>query len=559
MKIDKQRFTSRWASLKQERSSWIEHYKEISDVIMPRSGRFFTQDRNKGNRRHNAIYDSTATKDLRILSAGLMAGMTSPARPWFKLALADKDLMKFSPVKVWLNDVTVLILSIFQRSNTYRALHSIYEELGAFGTGVSMVMDDFDTVIHHQPLTVGEYAIGQNFRGIVDTLYREFEKTVYEVVSEFGLENVSDTVKGLYDRGDYDKWIPIIHLVEPRAQRDTKMKDNLNMKFKSIYYEVGGDKNKVLSESGFKRFPALAPRWLLTGGDVYGSSPGMEALGDIRQLQHQQLRKAEVIDYQTKPPLQIPTSMKNREIDSLPGGTSFIDVGSTGIRPMFEVNLRLDFLLQDIQDVRRRIDSQFYADLFLMISQGVNTNMTATEVAERHEEKLLMLGPILERLHNELLDPMIEMAFDRIVEAGILPPPPEELEGHEINVEFVSMLAQAQRAVGTNSIDRFVGNLGMVARFKPDVLDKFDTDKWAEIYSEMLGVDPQLIIGDDKVAFIRQERAKAQQAQAQAAQMQTMATAAKDMGSVDTRQKNGLTDLMQQFSGYTMPQGGGGS
>ena len=282
----------------------------------------------------------------------------------------------------------------------------------------------------------------------------------------------------------------------------------------------------------------------------------MEALGDIKQLQHEQLRKAEAIDYKTRPPLQLPTSMKNRDVDSLPGGLSFVDAASPGgVRTMFEVNLDLSHLLADIQDVRGRINSTFYADLFLMISQAPTSNMTATEVAERHEEKLLMLGPVLERLHNELLDPMINMTFDRMLRAGILPPPPEELKGKDLNIEFISMLAQAQRAVGVNAVDRYITTMGAVAQARPEVLDKFDADVWADIYADMLGIDPKLIIASDKAAIVRQQRAQAAQQQQQMAMLQAGAQSAKDMSQADTASKNGLTDLISQFSGYTIPQG----
>ena len=139
-----------------------------------------------------------------------------------------------------------------------------------------------------------------------------------------------------------------------------------------------------------------------------------------------------------------------------------------------------------------------------------------TEVAERHEEKLLMLGPVLERMHNEILDPLIEMTFSRMVEAGIVPPPPDELQGMELNVEFVSMLAQAQRAIATNSVDRFVGNLGAMAGIKPEVLDKFDADRWADAYADMLGIDPELIVPGEQVALIRKQRAEAADAKLKA-------------------------------------------
>lgn len=548
-----QKLLNRADSLKNERSSWVSHWKEISDYLLPRSGRFFTSDRNRGEKRNNNIYDSTGTRALRVLAAGMMAGMTSPARPWFRLMTSVPELDESTAVKSWLADVTRIMQMVFSKSNTYRALHGMYEELGAFGTASSIVLPDYRNVIHHYTLTTGEFSIATDHRGTVNTLYREYEMTVDQMVGEFGYEKCSHTVKGLYDRHAMGQWIPVIQAIEPRAVRDPAKRDAKNMPYKSCYLERGGNDDTYLRESGFKDFPALCPRWAVAGGDIYGNSPAMEALGDIKQLQHEQLRKAQGIDYQTNPPIQAPTSAKNAGINRLPGGVTYVDSASPtgGIKSAFEVNLNLSYLLQDIQDVRERIKGSFYADLFLMLGNGTNTAMTATEVAERHEEKLLMLGPVLERMHNEILDPLIESTFARMIEANIVPPPPQELQGMELNVEFVSVLAQAQRAIATNGVDRFVGNLGAVAGFKPDVLDKFDADRWADAYADMLGIDPELIVPGDKVALIRQARAEAMQAQAQQEAMAQSAAAAKDLAAADTSGQNALTDITRNFSGYT--------
>ena len=201
--------------------------------------------------------------------------------------------------------------------------------------------------------------------------------------------------------------------------------------------------------------------------------------------------------------------------------------------------------------MRERIRGAFSADLFLMLANSINPSMTATEVAERHEEKLLMLGPVLERLHSELLDPLIESTFDHMIQAGIVPQPPPELHGMQLNVQFVSMLAQAQRAIATNSVDRFVGNLGQIAAFAPAVLDKLDTDMWADKYSDMLGVDPEFIVPSEKVALIRQQRAKQAQAQQAAAMAEQGANAMQKLGSVETPNGNAGADVMNAFSGYT--------
>ena len=549
------RLFTRWGQLKSERASWLAHWQEITSYLLPRNGRYFRQDRDKGWRRHNAIYDNTGTRALRTLGAGLMSGATSPARQWFRLATPDPELNSYQPVKLWLDDVTKRMQRVFQKSNTYRSLHLMYEELGAFGTGASIVLPDFEQVIHHYPLTTGEYCISTDAQGRVCTLYREFEMTVSQIVKEFGLKKCSVSVQNMYSTGNLDQWVPVIHAIEPRTDRDMSKRDGKNMPFGSWYFEVGGEDGVFLREGGFMQFPAVCPRWSVVGGDIYGNSPGMEALGDIKQLQHEQLRKAQAIDYQTKPPLQVSAGMKNRDVDTLPGGITFVDGASQGIRSAFEVNLNLNYLLQDIQDVRERVRGAFYADLFLMLATQPNTRMTATEVAERHEEKLLMLGPVLERLHNELLDPLIDITFTRMVQSGMLPPAPEELQGMDLNVEFVSMLAQAQRAIGTNAVDRFVGNLGSIAQMKPDILDKFDSDQWADIYADMLGVDPSLIIADKEVAVLRQARNQAMAAKEQAAAMEQQSKTVRNMAAAPTGNQNALTDVMNMFSGYGSPSG----
>ena len=546
---------TRWGQLRSERASFWAHWQEITTYLLPYNGRYFTQDRNKGHRRYNNIYDSTGTRSLRVLGAGLMAGATSPARPWFRLQTPDHALNRYQPVRIWLDDCARIMQTVFQRSNTYRVLHTMYEELGAFGTASSIILPDYNRVIHHYPVTVGEFCIATDYQGQVTTFYREFEKTVAELVREFGYNNCSKAVQTQWDRGNLDNWVTLIHSIEPRSDRDPKMRDALNMAWRSCYFESGADPEKYLRESGFEDFPVLVPRWSTAGGDIYGHSPGMEALGAIKQLQHQQLRKAQCIDYQTKPPLQVPVSMKNRDVDTLPGGINYVDVSgpNMGIRSAFEVQLNLQHLLPDMEETRDRIKSSFYADLFLMLATQPISRMTATEIVERHEEKLLMIGPVIERLHNELLEPLIDRTFQYLVKANAIPPAPPELQGMELSIEFVSILAQAQRAIGVNSVDRFVGNLGVIAQMKPDVLDKLDADQWVDAYADMLGVDPRIIIGGREVAMIREARNQAQQAEAQLAAQAQQAETAQKLSAADTGGKNALTDMMNMFSGYGSP------
>lgn len=549
----RQQKQSRLTQLDTEFSSWMTEYRDIARYLTPRRGRFIHTDRNKGGNRQHSILDSTGTYALHILQAGMMSGATSPARPWFRLAIPDKDLMDYGPVKIWLNDVTLIMRDIFARSNTYRTLPGMYRELGAFGTAADFVDNNFDNVIHHHAMTIGEYRISTDDLGYVDTLYRKFDMTVAQVVRKFGYENCSMRTRNLWDNFNYDAWVTIVHATEPRRERNPKKRDAVNMPYSSCYFEEGTEEQgkPFLSESGFEEFPFLVPRWDVIGGDIMGSGPGSEALGDLQQLQHEQMRKGQGIDFQTRPPMQASGQMKGNEANMLPGGVTYFEQAGQGVglSPAFQSNLRLDYLLQDIEDVRGRIKQCFHSDLFLMLANDNRSNITAREIAERHEEKLTMLGPVLERLHDEMLSPLIDITFSKMVRANILPPPPEELQGMDLNVEFVSMLAQAMRAAGIGSIDRLLGTVGAVMQMKPDAIDKVDTDTLIDKYGDMLGVDPDLIVANDEVAIIRQNRAQAQAQAQQMAAAQQMATTAKTMSETNTDGNNALTQVAGQMQG----------
>ncbi len=547
----REKVQSRWDALKEERSSWMSHWKDISEVLLPRAGRFLPTENNRGGKAaFRKILDSTGTRALRTLSGGMMSGMTSPARPWFRLTTFNPELDESYEVKVWMSQVTSLMQMVFYKSNTYRALQMAYEELGAFGTSATLIYDDFDRVIHCHPLTIGEFAIATDSRGRVNTVYREFRMTVAMLVQEFGLANVSRAVKDMYDRGQLDEWVDVINAIEPRTERDPRKTDAKNMPYLSVYFEKSGDKGKVLRETGFTEFPAMCARWSVTGGDIYGTSPGMEALGDLCQLQQMQFRKSQAIDYKVHPPVLIPSEMKNMGTQFLPGGVIPYSNAQQAqqIRSAYMVDLDLNSLLVDIQDVRQRINEAFYRDIFMLMVNSTDKTMTATEVTERHEEKMLLMGPVLERLNAEMLDPLINIVFNKLVQADLLPPLPEDLQGQQLNVEFISILAQAQKAISTNSVDRMFSVLGNLAGMKPDIVDNVDLDFWPQWYADALGVDPRFIVSGKKVAVIREQRAQAEQQAAAMEQLQGATQAAKNMGM--SMQGQSPEQIMQAFTGY---------
>lgn len=540
-------YMRRWTDIKDERSTYFGHWEELSEFIMPRRGRFLTSKSNDGSKKNGKIIDSTGSMAVRTLSAGMMSGITSPARPWFRLATPESALMEQSDVKQWLFAVEKKMRDIFSRSNLYNSLQTVYEELAVFGTGAMLISEDFDDVIRCYPFTVGEYGIAQSHRLQVDTFYREFNMTVAQVVEQFGLDKCSDAVRTMFKSGQLDKWVEVLHVIEPNSVREYDKKDNLNMPYHSCYVEKASKNERKLYESGFEEFPILAPRWHVTGVDIYGRSPGMDVLGDIKALQIEQKRKAQGIDKMVNPPLQAPSSLRGQSASVLPGGVTYVDTmqgNQGGFRPTYEVNPRLGELQQDIQETQYRIQQGFYSDLFQMMMNSDRRQITAREIDERHEEKLLMLGPVLERLHTELLNPLIDRTFNIMARNELLPPAPEELAGVTLKVEYISVMAQAQKAIGTGAIERLAGFIGNMSAVKPEVLDKFDADQSVDEYAEMLGVPPKIVVPDDVVQQVREERMQMQQQQMQMEQINQGAQAAKVMSDADTGGENILSDII---------------
>jgi len=449
--------------------------------------------------------------------------------------------MKKHEVRLWLDEVTEIILQTFSRSNTYRSLQQLYTECPLYGTAAAIVEPDPENGIFIRVLTAGQYRIASDPKGRVATLYREFEMSVSQIVREFGLEKCSDRVKSLFREGNLDEGITVVHAIEPRTDRDPKFDDAKHMPWRSVYWERGESTDgvrDVLRESGFRRFPCVVPRWSVLPQDDYGSGPGMTALGDVIQLQQEQYRKSQLIDFSSDPAMLLPSDMKNQEVDLAPGGKNYSDAsGSNRAGPLWQPGQQLQPLLMDIQDVRTRINAAWFADMFLMIAQ-TDKNMTATEVAERHEEKLLMLGPALERLHNELLDPLVTLTFQYLLEAGQLPPIPNELSGSSVDIQFVSMLAQTQRAVGARTIDRFLATASAVASAKPEILDRIDADAFIEDLAERLNVPAKLLVSRQDADRLRMARNQMQAQQAQADMQAQQASTAKDLAAVSQMAPN---------------------
>lgn len=542
----KEQLQKQQVQLTNDRSSFDPHWRELSDFINPRGSRFLVTDVNRDDRRNTKIVDPTATLAARTLSSGMMSGITSPARPWFKLATPDPDMMDYGPVKLWLEVVQRRMNEVFNKSNIYQSLPLLYASLGNYSTGAMAVLEDDSDVIRTMMFPIGSYYMANSARGSVDTCFRKFSMTVRQLVMEFGLNNVSDSVKGMWDSGNYESWIEVIHAVYPNIDRDTAKLNSKNKPVKSVYYEVGGDSDKLLRESGFDEFPIMAPRWEVNGEDVYGSScPGMIALGQVKALQLEQKRKSQLIDKATNPPMVGPSSLRNQRVSLLPGDITYIDqvTGQDGFKPAYLVNPNTADLLADIQDTRQIINSAYFVDLFMML-QNINTrSMPVEAVIEMKEEKLLMLGPVLERLNDECLNPLIDRTFSIMARKNLLPQPPDVLQGMPLRIEYISVMAQAQKSIGLSSLSSTVGFIGQLAQAKPEALDKLNVDQAIDAFAEMSGVSPTVIVPQEQVEQVREQRAQQQQQQQMVAMGMAAAQGAKTLSEAQTADPSVLTAL----------------
>ncbi len=543
-------FLTRLSLLDRERSSFFTTWQDLSAQFAPRRGRFLTgaNDSRRGARKDRRIIDNTPLLAARTMASGMMAGISSPARPWFRLRLAVDQLNEQPCVRAWLDEVQRLMLEVFARSNLYNCLHTLYGELGVFGTGGLWVDEDEETVVRGYTLTVGEYWLASSRRLVIDTLYRSMWWTVRQIVDTFGRDAVSAGIRSSYDAGLLDLEYEIVQAVEPnpnaappgvRLPADAALPWGGRLAserpYRSVWFERGQQgERSLLKVSGYDEFPCMVPRWDVVGSDSWGSGPGWVALGDAQQLQIQQRDKLQAIQKMHKPPMVGPPELRNEPASLLPGGITYTsDPNGKSFRSAIDVRIDVSHLGADIQETQARIKDAFYANLFLMMAESDRREITAREIDERHEEKMLMLGPVLERLHNELLDPLVKRVFNIMARHGLIPAPPRGVRPGQLTIEFISMLAQAQKAVATGAIERF-WQFGMqIAAAKPEAMDRLDPDGTMDAYAEMTGVPSSVTVDLPTARKLRAARAQAQQQQAALANAQRLASTAKDASQID--------------------------
>jgi hypothetical protein len=526
----------RLSMLRNWRLSWWQHWALLAKFILPRRYHWLitANTMTRGNQLNQEIVDATGTLAMRTCAAGMMSGLTSPNRPWFRLRSAIPNFEPDRAAQMWFEDVAERLRFIHAESNFYDSLAQMYEDLVTFGTSPVIDYEDEEDIIRCYNPCAGEYFLGVGFDFRHEVFYREFTLTVSQIVEMFGIDRVGPDIASMWQTkgGSLEQERVIAHAIEPNfpiVGRGNREVAPLNgWPWREAYWLRGSPGNNPLSLRGFHEMPFTAPRWSTVSNDAYGRSPCMDGLPDIMQLQTETKRKAEAIEKHVRPPMLASVSLKNEPSSILPGHITYVPTmgPGEGMRPVYEVQPDLAAMAADIAQIQQRIQVHLYNDLFKMISSLDSVERrTATEIDARREEKLVLLGPVIERLQNEGLSPRIRRHIAIMARKGLLPPMPPSLRGHPIEIEYVSMLAIAQRAAATAGIERWVAFTGNLAAADPTSLspptDNIDKDATSRYYSELMGVPPKLVTDPRVLAQIRDGRAK----QAQAAQMAQTAQA----------------------------------
>jgi len=507
---------SLFAAMDAEMQPMRKHWADLARAYLPRRYTYLETPGTPPNLARNpTILNGTGTKAARDLASGMMNGITSPSRKWFRMWPGNKPVLRDRRLKAWLAEVEDVMMFAMSQSNFYKALAVMYLDLAIFGTAAMLIYEDSETIIHAYNPALGEFRLMQDHRQRVVGIAREFYMQVRQVVDQFGEENCSTRVREAYKRGG-GSWlqpVKVRHLIEPNTPPRSGM--SKSFRWREWFWEAdGGDREQVLRVGGFHEFPGACPRWELSGNYVYGGSPGMDALGDVLQLQQETLVKAKGLEKGVDPALLADVSLQNTKISASPSGITFVPGlarGQAGVVPVAPVNMPLGELTLDIREVENRIRDTFHNDLFRMIA-NLDTVRSATEIDARREEKLVLLGPVLERFENEALDPALARIFNICYRAGLIPPPPEGFEDVPITIQYTSLLATAQRASNTVATERLFGLIGNLAAVYPEVRHVPRVAELLVSYADSIGVPADGINSPEEVEKAKQEEAKAAQA-----------------------------------------------
>lgn len=496
----KKYFNARRAELETAYNVLKPDWQELADYFLPRSVRFLARNVNKQPAKNKKIKDSTPLLAVRNFSSGMMSGATSPATNWFKVKIKNYGINVSYEVKTWCNSVENLFRDIFNSSNLYRILPAVYKQIGVFGISVLGLMSDEATILRCQLLPIGSYRIAKNQKGDIDTICRVFMETAKNIYDRFGEENVSKEVLNAIHSNRYEEMFEIVHFVEPNKDY---MPDSVwaeDKEFISVYYEFASGEEKFLSKSGFNKFPYAVFESEVNGEDVYPCEcPGVNALPDVKQLMSMVVDEGKAVKKMISPTYKGPASLKNKKMIDAPAAFIEEDENGRGLSPIYEVNPRVLEVDSIIDKLKESIKETFYNDLFAMILNTAERTRTATEVNELKEEKMVLLSPLLQQIHNGL-NQVMDWVFQECITLNILPEPPDEIIGENMDIEFVSTLAQAQKAAKISSMERFTTfTINLAQSLDTSLKKKLNANKIIDDYADFANISPEQLVATKEV------------------------------------------------------------
>lgn len=515
-------------ALKKKRLPYLDRWRAIRDYELPYTGELDeTPDENEQARRHDDhIYNGAAWASNQVFAAGIMSGLTPQSRQWFRLSFANKDVQNMTGAGKLLDDRLDILNDVLNKSNFYNAIHSCYLEL-AFGQAPLGVFASAETGVHFVPFTIGSYFLDVDADGMVTTFAREYWMTLQQLADKFGVENLPRSLQLQYkNETEKSERHKVYWLVMPNRAHENGRIDRFHLPFVSVYWLESSMENEWLDVGGFHEFPVPTGRYLVTGGAAYGKGPGWFAEGDSKGLQLLEQDYLTAVELGVKPPVQSDANTAMKGINLIPGGNTITSNGNA-VTPLFQVNLALDHLQGKIQELTDRIKRAYAADLFLMLDSMTQT-MTAREVMERTQEKMQQLGPVVQRMQFEFLSKIIERVYAILDRANVFPAPEDPqlaqmLAQEEIQIEYISPLAQAQKLSGLVNIEQAVSFTAQIAQFDPAALDKLNFPAAVDRYCDMLGAPAAIRRTEDEFEAIQEQKAEAAAQQEQAAQAAAIA------------------------------------
>lgn len=510
----------RAGEMENDRGTLDSHLEEVAARVLPSYVNQFTgkgEQYSKGQKKTQEMYDSTAAISLTKFAAVMESLLTPRSSKWSRIVSVDKTLNNNRQAREWFESVNDLLFAYRNapKANFSSQKQEGYLQLGAFGTDPLFIdRPDGWQGFRYKSCNLANIYMKENHQGIIDTVYRRIpDMTARQAYQRWG-DKIPDEIKNkLKKNPDFE--CKFWHCVEPRDDVDYNRVDHKGMPFASYYVSVMG--KKLMEEGGYKTFPYAIGRHVTSPGEVYGRSPAMQVLPNIKVLNEQ---KKTVLKHGHRAVAPILLAHDDGVIDTFslkPDALNFGGVSADG-RPLIQAlpvgNLAI---ARDMMtDEKQTIKDAFYVTLFEILVEDRRT-MTATEVLERTREKGILLAPAMGRQQSESLGPQIEREVDLLLQQGLLPPmPPIVAQAMgEYKVEYDSPLSRMMRTEEASGFFRWSEMALKIAAESqdPSVLDWIDVDAAMPELADINAVPVRWVSSMEKVQALREGRGKAQETQ----------------------------------------------